>query len=73
MLTIFLIKHTVFVLILKNGIKNKKIQFSGQTMQDKKKNVNKQNGSFQKDLQILFWAFFDKTHSFYFNQKNVVN
>ena len=29
--------------------------------------VKKQNCSFQKDLQILFLPFFDKMHSFRFN------
>ena len=33
-----------------------------------KKNVTKQNCSFQKDLQILFEPFFDKMHSFSFNR-----
>ena len=31
------------------------------------KNIKKQNCSFQKDLQTLFWPFFDQMHSFCFN------
>ena len=30
-------------------------------------NVKEQNCSFQKGLQILFWQFFNKLHSFCFN------
>ena len=50
----FLIKRTVFVLFVKNVIKNKKFNFSGKLCDIQKKNVKKQNCSFQKDLQILF-------------------
>ena len=50
----FLIKRTVFVLIVKNVIKKSKIQFSEQTLRHTKKNVKEQNCSFQKDVQILF-------------------
>ena len=49
----FLIKRTVFVLIVKNVIKNQKLNFSD-TLRHKKNNVIKQNCWFQKDLQILF-------------------
>ena len=63
----FLIKRTVFVLILKNVIKNQKFNFPDKLC-DIRKNVKKQNCSFQKDLQILFWPFFDKTHDFCFNR-----
>ena len=67
----FLIKCTVFYLIVKNVIKNPKFNFPDKLCYIKK-NVKKQNCSFQKDLQILFWPFFDKTHGFCFNQRNVV-
>ena len=63
----FLIKRTVFVLIVKNVIKNKKFNFPDKLC-DIKKNVKKQNYSFQKDLQILFRPFFDKMHSFCYNR-----
>ena len=48
----FLIKCTVFVLNVKNVIKNQKFNFSDKLC-DKKKNVEEQNCSFQKDVQIL--------------------
>ena len=50
-------------------IKNSVFQTNSPTYE---KNVKEQNCYFQKLLQILLWAFFDKTHGFYFNQKNVV-
>ena len=49
----FLIKRTVFVLILKNVIKNQKFNFLDKLC-DIKKNFKKQNCLFQKDVQILF-------------------
>ena len=49
----FLIKCTVFVLIMKTVIKNQKLNFSDKLC-DIQKNVKKQNCSLQKDLQILF-------------------
>ena len=59
----FLVKCTVFVLIVKNVIKNQKLNFSDKLC-DIKKNVKEQNCSFQKDVQILFWSFFDRNFSF---------
>ena len=49
-----LIKCTVFVLIVKNVIKNQKFNFPDKNSVTYKKNVKEQNCSFQKDLQILF-------------------
>ena len=49
----FLVKRTVFVLIVKNVIKNQKFNFPGK-LGDIRKNVKKQNCLFQKDLQISF-------------------
>ena len=49
----FLIKCTVFVLIVKNVIKHQKFNFPDKLC-DIQKNVTEQNCSFQKDLQILF-------------------
>ena len=49
----FLIKRRVFVLIVKNVIKNQKLNFSDKLC-DIKKNVKEQDCSLQKDLQILF-------------------
>ena len=63
----FLEKRTVFILIKKN-VKNKKPWFPAKLCEIRK-NVNKQNCSFQKDLQILFLPFFDKTHGFCFNRE----
>ena len=48
----FLIKRTVFVLIVKNVIKNQKFNFPDKLC-DAQKNVTEQNCSFQKDVQIL--------------------
>ena len=49
----FLIKCTVFVLIVKNVIKNQKFNFSDKLC-DIQQNIKRQNCLFQKDLQILF-------------------
>ena len=49
----FLIKRTVFVLIMKNVIKIKNSIFRTNSA-TYKNNVKKQNCSFQTDLQILF-------------------
>ena len=49
----FLIKCKVFVLDVKNVIKNQKLNFSDKLC-NIKKNVEEQNCSFQKDVQILF-------------------
>ena len=49
----FFIKCTVFVLIVKNFIKNHKFNFPDK-LATYEKNVKKHNCSFQKDLQILF-------------------
>ena len=59
----FLIKCTVFVLNVKNVIKNQKLNFSDKLC-DIQKNVKEQNCSLQKDLQILFGPFFDTNNSF---------
>ena len=50
----FLIKRTVFVLTVKNVIKNKKFNFPDKLCDIQKKNFKEQNCSFQKGLQILF-------------------
>ena len=47
----FLIKCTVFVLNVKNVIKNQKLNFSDKFCDIQK---NEKNCSFQKDVQILF-------------------
>ena len=49
----FLIKRTVFFLIVKNVIKNQKFNFLDKLC-NMQKNVTKQNCLFQKDVQILF-------------------
>ena len=49
----FFIKCTVFVLNVKNVIKNQKFNFSDKIC-DIQKNVEEQYCSFQKDVQILF-------------------
>ena len=54
----FLVKLTVFVLIVKNVIKNQKLNFPVKLC-DIRKNVNKQNSWSQKDPPILYWTFFD--------------
>ena len=59
----FLIKCTVFVLNVKNVIKNQKFNFLDK-IATYKKNVEEQNCSFQKDVQILLWSFFDRNYSF---------
>ena len=65
----FLIKRTVIVLILKNVIKNQKFNFPDKLC-NVQKNVNKQNCSFQKDVQILFGPFYDRNNSFsYIHEK----
>ena len=53
----FLTKCTVFVLIVKNVIKNQKFNFQGKLC-DVQKNVMKQNCLFQKDLRILILTIF---------------
>ena len=50
---LFLIKRTVFVLIVKNFIENQKFNFPDKLC-DIQKNVKEQNCLFQKDLQISF-------------------
>ena len=35
-----------------------------------KKNVEKQNCSLEKDVQILFWPFFDRNNSFSYKHEN---
>ena len=62
----FLLKCTVFVLILKNVIIIKKLNFPTKLC-DMRKKCYRKKCSFQKDLQICFWLFFDKMHSFCFN------
>ena len=71
----FLIKHTVFVLIGKNVIKNQKFNFPGKLydMRNKcyviKLFISKRSTNF---ICRSFCAFFDKMHSFYFKQKKML-
>ena len=60
---------TVLVLSIKNGFYKIKKSIFRPKYATYEKNVKKQNCSFQKDLQILFWPFFVKTHGFYFNRE----
>ena len=58
-----LIEQVVFVLIVKNLIKNEKFYFASNLYE---KNVKIGNFSFRKDLQISSHLFFHKSYTFSF-------
>ena len=68
----FLIKHTVFVLIVKNVIKNKKSQFSGQTLRHTKQMLRNKIIRLKKICKFYLDHFLIKCTVFVLNVKNVI-
>ena len=62
----FLVKRTVFALSVKNCFYKIKESIFQPNYATYDKSVKEQNCLFQKDLRILFWPFFGKTHGFCF-------
>ena len=59
----------VLVLSIKNVFVKIKNSIFSQKYMRYGKNFEKKNSSFQKDLQICFWSFFQKSYIFFINEK----
>ena len=68
----FLIKRTVFVLIVQNVIKNKKIQFSVQTVRNTKQMLRNKIIRLRKVYKFYFDHFLIGIIFFLINMKNAI-